>query len=436
MHGRRSSSRSRRRGSSRERADDRQRVPSTSGYAPMTPPAERPLIAHVVYRFDVGGLENGLANLLNRMPLDRYRHAVVALTDATSYRRRVTRSDVEFVELHKAPGHGIKLLPRLVALFRRMRPSIVHTRNLAALEATLPAWIARVPLCIHGEHGRDVGDLDGSNRTYRMVRRAYRPFVDHYVALSRDLERYLVEAIGVDESRVTNIVNGVDLESFTPRSGAPRPAGYPFADPGLFVCGTVGRLQPVKNQVLLARAFVRALADAPALRARMRLVVVGDGPAKAEIAQMLGEAGVADLAWLPGARDDVASVLRMLDVFALPSLAEGISNTILEAMATGLPVVATDVGGNAELVLHEGTGVVIPSSDVGAMAAALARYAQAPDVARSHGAAGRARAERLYGIDTMVSHYDALYERLLARSRRMARRRAQESQARLTTGSG
>lgn len=394
----------------------------------------RPLIAHVVYRFDVGGLENGVVNLLNRMPRERYRHVVITLTDATAYRQRVTRSDVEFIELHKAPGHGAKLLPRLVALFARLRPAIVHTRNLAALEATLPAWLARVPVRIHGEHGRDIGDLDGSNRTYRMVRRVYRPFVDHYVALSRDLEQYLIERIGVRASRVTNIVNGVDLESFRPRSGA-RPASCPFADPGLWLCGTVGRLQPVKNQTLLAHAFARALTGNPALRSRMRLVIVGDGPARAEIESILERAGVAGLAWLPGARDDVADILRMLDVFALPSLAEGISNTILEAMATGLPVVATDVGGNAELVEAGMTGRVIPSGDVAALADALAQYADAPESARRHGLAGRARAERLYGIDTMVAQYDALYERLLARSRGVGRRGAAEATARLTTGS-
>jgi sugar transferase (PEP-CTERM/EpsH1 system associated) len=411
---------------SAERAPERDAVAARDG---------RPLIAHVVYRFDVGGLENGVVNLLNRMPRERYRHVVVTLTDATAYRQRVTRSDVEFVELHKAPGHGAKLLPRLVALFARLRPAIVHTRNLAALEATLPAWLARVPVRIHGEHGRDIGDLDGSNRTYRIVRRVYRPFVDHYVALSRDLERYLIERIGVRASRVTNIVNGVDLESFRPRAATARPASCPFADPRLWLCGTVGRLQPVKNQPLLAHAFVRALADNPALRSRMRLVIVGDGPARAEIESILGRAGVAGLAWLPGARDDVADVLPMLDVYALPSLAEGISKTILEAMATGLPVIATDVGGNAELVESGMTGRVIPSNDVAALADALAQYADAPESSRRAGLAGRARAERLYGIDTMVAQYDALYERLLARSRGVGRRGAAEATARLTTGS-
>ena len=232
----------------------------------MTTSAPRPLIAHVVYRFDVGGLENGLVNLLNRMSRERYRHVVVSLTNATEFRQRVTRGDVEFIELHKAPGHGIKLLPRLFGLFRRLRPAIVHTRNLAALEASLPAWLSGVPLRVHGEHGRDVGDLDGTNRTYRAVRRAYRPFVSHYVALSRDLERYLVDAVGVEPSQVTNIVNGVDIEAFTAPVARVRAADCPFNHPALWICGTVGRMQPVKNQALLARAFVRALADTPSLR--------------------------------------------------------------------------------------------------------------------------------------------------------------------------
>ena len=401
----------------------------------MTTSAPRPLIAHVVYRFDVGGLENGLVNLLNRMSRERYRHVVVSLTNVTEFRQRVTRGDVEFIELHKAPGHGIKLLPRLFGLFRRLRPAIVHTRNLAALEASLPAWLSGVPLRVHGEHGRDVGDLDGTNRTYRAVRRAYRPFVSHYVALSRDLERYLVDAVGVEPSQVTNIVNGVDIEAFTAPVACVRAADCPFNDPALWICGTVGRMQPVKNQALLARAFVRALADTPSLRARLRLVIVGDGPSEGEVRAILVRAGVADLAWLPGARTDVAGLLRTFDVFVLPSLAEGISNTILEAMATALPVIATDVGGNGELIEAGRTGLLVPSGDVAALAQALTHYANSPEAARLAGLAGRARTEQLYGLDAMVGQYEALYERLLARSRRAGRRSAAEATARLTTGS-
>ncbi len=395
----------------------------------------RPLIAHVVYRFDVGGLENGLVNLLNRMPAERYRHAVLALTEVSPFRHRVLRDDVEFVALHKTPGHGVRLFPTLHRLFLRMRPAIVHTRNLAALEASVPAWFARVPIRVHGEHGRDVGDLDGTNRTYRWIRRMHRPFVTQYIALSQDLEHYLTDSIGVPARRIQRIINGVDTQAFTPDAMRLPLPGCPFADGDTFVFGTVGRLQTVKNQVLLARAFVRLLEIAPDLRRQVRLVIVGDGPARAEITGALAIADAGTLAWLPGARDDVAQALRSFDAFVLPSLAEGISNTILEAMASGLPVIATRVGGNAELVDDGTTGALVPAADTEALARAMLRYAREPELAKAQGRAGRARAERLFSLDAMVGQYTALYDRLLDDRRGVASADAGRAAARVATGS-
>lgn len=384
----------------------------------MTPAATqygRPLVVHVVYRFDTGGLENGVVNLINHMPPGAYRHAVVALTEVVpGFARRIERGDVEFVSLRKPPGHAARLYPRLMQLFRQMRPAIVHTRNLAALECQVPAWWAGVPVAVHGEHGRDVDDLDGSRRRYQWMRRAYRPFVDQYVALSCDLAGYLRQRVGVPERRVAQIYNGVDIQRFHPAGGARAVLpGSPFNDPTLFVVGTVGRMQTVKAQTLLASAFARALALRPALRSRLRLVMVGEGPLRAEAQALLAAAGAADLAWLPGERADVPDVMRGLDCFVLPSLAEGISNTILEAMATGLPVLATRVGGNAELVVEGETGVIVPSGDTEAMAQALVALAGDPDRAKAMGQAGRARVERQFSLPAMVSAYQGLYDRLL-----------------------
>ena len=386
----------------------------------------RPLIAHVVYRFAIGGLENGVVNLINRLPADRFRHAVISLTDVTGFRQRVTRDDVAFFELRKPPGHGVKVFPALFGVFRRLSPAIVHTRNLAALEATFPAWLAGVPIRIHGEHGRDVDDLDGRNRKYRLVRRVHRPFVDQYVALSRDLVRYLTEAIGVSPAIVEHIVNGVDTSSFTPVVERAVLPGSPFAGRDLWVFGTVGRLQAVKNQMHLARAFVRALAIEPALRDSARLVIVGDGPLRAEVQAILADGHATDLAWLPGERDDIADVLRALDVFVLPSRAEGISNTILEAMASGLPILATDVGGNRELVTRE-TGMLVAPDDVEALAQGLLHYARDRAAAKAAGRAGRTRVEQVHSLDRMTARYATLYERLLAG--RIASRRQQRGQA-------
>ena len=374
----------------------------------------QPLIAHVLYRFDVGGLENGVVNLINNMPADKYRHAVIALDDVTEFRQRLRRADVEVIALKKNPGHGVKLYPRLFRLFRELRPAIVHTRNLAALEAVIPAWAAGVPVRIHGEHGRDLDDLDGSSRKYRWIRRVYRPFVNRYIALSRDLEGYLTTAIGIPERCVTQIYNGVDARRFKPREQA-RVAidGYPFNDPLLWTVGTVGRMAHVKDQLTLARAFVRALETDRALQERLRLVMIGDGPLRAQCAAILEQAGLSTHAWLPGTRDDVADVLRRLDCFVLPSLAEGISNTILEAMATGLPVIATNVGGNSELIAHDQTGELVPAGDDEALARQILACARDPERARAFGRGGRLRVERLFSLEAMVEQYTNLYDREL-----------------------
>ena len=192
--------------------------------------AAAPLIVHLVYRFDTGGLENGVVNLINEMPKAAYRHAVVALTDVVpSFSARIRRQDVQYLALHKPPGHGIKLYPRLLRLFRDWRPAIVHTRNLAALECQLPAALAGVPVRIHGEHGRDADDPDGSRRRYQWLRRAYSPFVHHHVALSRELKRYVEDKVGVPPERVAQIYNGVDVRRFERSIGTRiAPAGCPL----------------------------------------------------------------------------------------------------------------------------------------------------------------------------------------------------------------
>jgi sugar transferase (PEP-CTERM/EpsH1 system associated) len=374
-----------------------------------------PLIVHVVYRFAVGGLENGVVNLINRLPAHSWRHAVVSLTEVdAAFAARISNGAVRCIALHKAPGHAVRLYPRLFALLRELKPAIVHTRNLAALEAALPAWIAGVPARLHGEHGRDVGDLDGSSRRYQRVRRLFRPFVSRYIALSPDLASYLRERVGVPAARIDQVYNGVDTARFCPASdGRAAIDGCPFRNPDHWLVGTVGRMETVKDQTNLARAFATAVRADPEAHARLRLVLVGDGKLKREVEAILGSAGVRDLAWFAGERADVLPLLQGLDCFVLPSLAEGVSNTILEAMACGLPVVATRVGANAELVEQNVTGCTVPAADSDALAREIGAYFAAPDLARQHGQAGRRRVERRFSLERMVEDYDRVYAGLL-----------------------
>jgi len=374
---------------------------------------QAPLIAHILYRLDVGGLENGLVNLVNNLPSSRFRHAIICLSDYTDFSKRISNPDVALFALNKPPGNSPRMHLRLWKLLRRLKPCLVHSRNLAALECQITAFLAGVPARVHSEHGRDMGDLDGRNRVDLGIRRALRPLVHRYIALSRDLETYLRTTVEVDAGRLSQIYNGVDTNRFRPgqvRTVLPHPM---FERPDTIVVGTVGRMEPVKDPVNLARAFARCAETMPDVRERLRLVMVGDGRLRSQVEEVIAAAGLSSQAWLPGARGGVDDILRGLDVFVLPSLSEGISNTILEAMASGLPIVATRTGGNPELVEDGDTGLLPPPNDPAALADAIGQYIRNPDQRKAHGARARQVALERYSLGAMVNRYAGIYRQLL-----------------------
>jgi sugar transferase (PEP-CTERM/EpsH1 system associated) len=381
-----------------------------------------PLIAHVVHRLAVGGMENGLINLINHIPRRRYRHAVVCLTDSTAFRARIQSKDVRIVELNKASGNDLGVYFRFRKTLRELKPDIVHTRNLSALEFQFIAALAGIKARIHGEHGRDVYDPDGRSRKYNMLRGAMRLFVQHYTAVSKNLEEWLVDTVRINKTRVTQIYNGVEADRFRPRGGQRHPMGPDgFMSERSFILGTVGRMEAVKDQLTLVRAFIHLCEVERRAREFARLVIIGDGSLRRQALELLRSAGLSQLAWLPGERDDIPELMRSMDLFVLPSLREGIANTILEAMATGLPVVATRVGGNPELVVEGCTGAMVPPDDPRAMSEAIAAYLNGPAKAADHGRNGRKRVESNFSMETMVTGYLDVYDRLLFSETKPAR---------------
>lgn len=369
-----------------------------------------PLIVHVIYRLGIGGLENGLVNLINTMPRERFRHCIVCLKDSSDFAMRIRRADVPIYALNRKEGRDWKLKFRVYRLFRELKPDIVHTRNLAAIECQLPAFLAGVRGRVHSEHGWDVYDPLGDNRKYQLLRRVYAPLIHRFIPLSQELEDYLREKIRVPQRKITRICNGVDTRRFR---GDPdrrvRIADSFFQEPGQVLIGTIGRMHGVKDQTTLVRAFLYLLRARPDWRKTIRLILIGEGPLREEAIRLLDAENALDLAWLPGARNDIAEILRGLDLFVLPSVAEGISNTILEAMASALPVVATDVGGNADLVVDRVTGRIVPKQDPEAMAKAIAFYIENPDVRQDHGRSGLERIEKEFSLSSMVDQYLGIY---------------------------
>lgn len=369
----------------------------------------RQRVVHVVYSFGIGGLENVIVQLINRLPHDRFEHVVLSLTSIGDSKARIQRNDVQFIALNKKPGHAVPLYPQIWKLFRQLRPDVVHTCNLAALEVVPLAWLAGVPVRLHAEHGWDAHDPSGKSLRYQRVRRLYRPFVSHYVAVSADLDNYLAHRVHVSSRHRSIIANGVDTEVFSPDLASVHvPKDCPFQPRQHWLVGTVGRLQTVKNQPLLARAFVRMLEQHPQAAERARLVIVGDGPLRANVQSILHDAGRESLVWLPGTRDDIAEILRALDCFVLPSQAEGTSCTLQEAMATALPVIATSVGGTPALLSQGDTGWLVPSDDVDALADCMWQCFQAPQEAKRKGLRARASILAQHGVEAMVRRYQSL----------------------------
>ncbi len=371
------------------------------------PHAQRRLrICHVIYRLGTGGLENGLVNLINRMEPERFLHQVVCVDRATNFSRRLDRP-VEIVELHKRSGFESSFYWRAWRAFRRLRPDVVHTRNTAGLDCILPARLAGVRAVLHGEHGRTAEDPEGRNPRHNLLRRLNAPLVHGFTTVSSDLAGWLTGRVGIPAHKVRVLMNGVDTGRFYP-GPVDRAALVPRLPVEAVVVGTVGRLDPVKDHAHLVEAVAH-------LDASVHLVIVGEGPERSRIEGAVASAGIGDRVHLLGERADIPELLRAFDLFCLPSLAEGISNTLLEAMATGLPLVATRVGGNPELVADGASGLLVPPADPRALAAALGRLVADAALRRDMGEAARTRAVDHFSLDAMVARYTACYTSLVHR---------------------
>ena len=359
-------------------------------------------------------MQNGLVNIINRLPRERFRHAIISLTESTDFINRV-EPKVVVRDLHKQAGKDLGLYQRTFRVLRELQPDIIHTRNLAALEMQIPAWLAGVKRRVHSLHGWDVGDLHGASKKNQWLNRLVAPLVHSYVPLSAELASYLRCQVGVAENKIESICNGVDTDHFSPTMTRQRVTqGQLQFDEQSLVIGTVGRLEQVKDQQTLAHSFVHLINQRPELRQRVRLLIVGEGSQRGAIEAILHDGGCLDISWLPGEQHNIAEWLNAMDLFVLPSRAEGISNTILEAMACGLPVLATAVGGNQELVIDGQTGSLVPAMDMAAMAAAMATYIDEPQRLQNHAQAARQLAEASFSLTGMVAKYEQLYESLLA----------------------
>jgi len=371
-----------------------------------------PLILHVIHHLVIGGMENGLVNLINNIPVSSYRHVIVCIEDYSDFRQRIVRPDVDVIALHRSQIGAWQLRKQLYKICRQLRPAILHSRNMSGLDALLPARLAGVPYCIQSEHGFDVDSLKGNDWKPTLLRRIHSPLVSRYITVSQDIQRCLISKAKIQSSKIAQIYNGVNIERFSPAQSEEKRQWLPhnFNNKNLFVIGTVGRIQPIKDQATLLRATAQIITEQPEHAKRLRLIIAGDGPLLESLQTLAKKLGIAPWVFFPGSLENVPQVLQSLDAFVLPSLNEGISNTILEAMACGLPVIATAVGGNVELLDDGVNGQLFKPGDVSSLAKFILRYMDNDTLRQAHGKSALTRARTHYSLPAMVANYQAIYD--------------------------
>lgn len=350
-----------------------------------------------------------ILSLVERMERDRYRPVVMALHETGPVGEKIQSLGVE-VETVGAPGlTGIALVRRLAERLEAHRVDVLHTHNPAPHQHGAAArLVTRIPVLIHTKHGRN----NFATRTRRWAEQMAGRFTDLVVAVSHDSADVARKIDRVPERKLRVIHNGIAVERLpvatVGRAGRPPRAVH------------VARLNRIKDQPTLLRA-VRQVLD---LIPDFRLDIVGDGPMNQIVRDLAVQLGIAHAVDFIGMQDDIRPWLADADLFVLSSLSEGVSITLLEAMGAGLPVVATDVGGNREVMLPGETGLLVPPGDPGALAASMIELLQDPARATVLGACGRERVISDFNISRTVAEYQAAYQELLSRRGSPARRAA------------
>lgn len=361
-------------------------------------------VVHLIYRFDIGGLERVMVNCINAMNASQteYQHIIIALTEVAEQTYPLEPT-VKMLQLDKRAGSDLGCHWRLFKLLRKIKPAILHTYNLATIEYHPVSYLAGVKGHIHAEHGRDASDPHGLNGKHNFLRRILSPFIDFYVPVSKDLADWLVNTVKLSDQKIAFIRNGIGTEAFYHTERNDQMVKFVH----------VARLNKVKDQANLIKAFALVVQDNQLTTTQTKLTIVGDGPEMSNLQTLAQSLQVADYIEFTGAQSNVPDWLAGADVFVLSSIAEGIPMTILEAMASNLAVISTDVGGLSELIEHNVNGQLVQKCNAQALANAMQRYIVSPELVNTHGAKAKEFVEQKFSEQTMVEQYLSLYAQSL-----------------------
>jgi glycosyltransferase involved in cell wall biosynthesis len=367
--------------------------------------AKRPLrVAHVVQGLEVGGLEKLVIELARRADRQIVLPEIVC-TDSIGQLASRYPLEVRVSTVRARPGFDWRAVMRLARHFWRSKTDIIHSHNQRAQYlSTLAGLVARVPVLINTRHGMYLP----TTRRGTLRRRTLAMPSHAVVAVSSAAHDQAVQVDRIPPSKVRTIVNGTDIAATRlTRSAARATLGL---DDDALVIGAVGRLAAEKDYASLVAAFRQVRTQVPHVVA----AILGDGPLLRELSEAARAHGCSELRFF-GYREDAVALLSAFDMFVQPSLSEGIALAVIEAMAAGLPVIATSVGGNPEALGNGDAGILVPARDIDALASAITALAHDAGRRNRLAEAGRRRAETYFSIEATARAYEQLYLELVRR---------------------
>lgn len=365
-------------------------------------------VCYLITELSIGGAQIATYRLLSGLDRSRFLPSVACWYNGDGHVAQQIRGlGIDVHDLRMTNKLRVDAFGRLYGWLGEKKPHILHT---IMFHSNIPGRVIGrlrgVPIVISAEQTM----RQESNARYRLNRLTAR-YADVILCVSEQVALAAVNEIGLPQEKVVTIPNGVDWSQFAvlpSKQKARQRAGLPQT--GLIV-GAVGRPRPVKGYPFLLASWPDVVASYP----QALLLFVGDGPDRPALQAQAKQLGIWDNVIFWGDRDDIPQLLPALDLLAVPSMQEGLSLVILEAMAAGLPVVATNVGGNPELVRHEQTGLLVPPRDSSALAGAVKRLFGDAAARVELGDAGRKRIEADLTMDKIVEMTETLYEQLVAR---------------------
>jgi len=370
-------------------------------------------VLHVIDRLLVGGTELGILKVIRGLTDDCFEHRICTVR---GFDEDFARSEgfQGKVYVAGAAKKGFQfLVGRLARVMSDFRPDIVHSRNWGAIEALPAAQLSGVPVRIHSEHGYEVDMLKGLPKRRRVFRRLAYAAADAVFTVTEELRSYHARQAWLPMERIRVLPNGVDTSRFAYRHREREEIRQRLGlDNRSIVLGTVGRMVKIKDHATLLQAAEILLGRGLPIK----VLLVGSGPELEKHKKLVSaSARLSGHVVFVGEAQDVPALLNAMDVFVLPSLSEGMSNTILEAMATSLPAVVTGVGGNPELVENERSGWLFKPGDVRALVEILERLTHDPKLRHELGQAARNRVEEQFSLDGMIGRYRDLYLELASK---------------------